>query len=272
MKILFCLFARLGDVCAGIPAYLALRKKFPKADLNWITLKRHAPLTPRCGKTLIHNVPPFGDIPRWASAPDYDIIIKAQPMWRHGEWESSRKHIIDLICQWSGVKPDKKEIIVEVSDSDAQVARAIAPRKPFVTICSSPCYSWHDWPIPKRQKLANYVRSKGFKVMTIGGKDGVKLDGAIEGHGKLSCVQSVALISMSRLYIGPDTGTTWLACAARNVPKLCLIDRSRLKMGVTGFEKYIDNDNIRDSFYQDDYGHHVKVVDQLLELKSSNIS
>jgi hypothetical protein len=56
------------------------------------------------------------------------------------------------------------------------------------------------------------------------------------------------LIGRSQVYVGPDTGTSWLACAARTTPKVCVVDRNRLKDGVVGFQGFLADDNIRDVF------------------------
>jgi len=103
MNILFCLYARLGDMICGIPAFTALRHQYPKAKLTWSTMKQHAPLVPKFGAVRVYGDLPFGSYPPWAKQPEYDVIIRAQPMWRHEEWTKSRKHILDLIDRKSVV-------------------------------------------------------------------------------------------------------------------------------------------------------------------------
>lgn len=263
MKILFCLFARLGDVCCGIPAFLALREKYPKAELTWATLAQYQPLIPKCGTVRPFGSPPYGSMPHWASQPEYDIVIKAQPMWRHREWEQSKTHAVDLICKWAGVTPKVKSIVIETTDENNAAAMKIAPKQPFVTICSSPCYSCGNWPMPMRQTMVDHFRKRGISVITVGGHDGQPLKGAETGHGRLSYAETLALINHSRLYIGPDTGVTWLACAAKKAAKLCLIDRNRLNQGKVGFKVTLSDANIVDSFYQDGVNKHIQLADEL---------
>lgn len=264
MKILFCLFSRLGDVICGIPAYLALREKYPDAELTWTTLRQYEPLVPKCGFVRAHGSPPFGSMPGWAKQPNYDLVIRAQPMWRHREWEKSGLHAIDLICKWAGVAPKHKHITIKVPDRVYQkVAKICDPGKPYVTICSSPCYSCGNWPYQMRQAIVDHFRKRKIPVVTVGGKDGVNIKGAIHVHGKLSYLGSLAMISNSSLYIGPDTGVTWLACAARKTAKLCIIDKNRLKQGVVGFGSVLSDNNIKDMFYQDNVKAHIKAADEL---------
>lgn len=260
MKILFCLSARLGDVICGIPAYLALREKYKDADLSWLTLPQYVSLIPKCGKTIPFGSPPYGGIPPWAKPPEYDIVIKAQPMWRHTEWEKSRLHIIDLISKWSGVTPRKKRIYIDTTPEDIEHAQKITPKQPFITICSSPCYSSANWPHEERTTIARTLIKKGIPIVTVGGPDGKEIPGTISAHGKLPYTQTIALINLSKLYIGPDTGATWLACAARNAKKVCLIDRNRLKQGMTGYQTILTEKNITDIYYQDGIKKHIDII------------
>lgn len=267
MKILFCLYARLGDVCCGIPAFLALRNKYPDAELTWSTMKHYVPLIPKCGKSRPFGNPPFGSYPPWAKAPHYDMVIKAQPMWRHREWELSKQHVVDLICKWSGVAPKQKHVVLTPSQEDLDVVKKLGLPEKFATICASPCYSCANWPTQHRQTVVDSLRKRKIEVFTVGGKDGQALKGTRTVHGQLSYLQTAALIGLSRLYIGPDNGVSWLAMSARKTARLCIVDRNRLKEGVVGFQKYLSDGNIRDSFYQDGVNTHVKLANELWDKK-----
>ena len=91
----------------------------------------------------------------------------------------------------------------------------------------------------------------GNKIITVGGKDGLDYKGAQSYHGKLSLLGTVEAINRCSLYIGPDTGCTWLACGSRNTPKLCITDRHRFKIGLVGFQKFLSDDNIIDINHQE---------------------
>lgn len=264
MRILYCLFARMGDVCCGIPAYLALCAKYPEADLTWITLPKHGPLVPKCGNVKTVNDGQHGPlhaIDGWRS--QYDIVINAQPMWHHKRWEKSGKHAIDLIADLADVKLGERRVVIETDKSVKQSMLAKLPKlpeKPFVTICSSRCYSCGDWPQPYRQKLVSVLKREGIRFVTVGGSDGHDIPGAYSAHGKLNFLETLALIRRSRVYVGPDTGPTWLACAASGTSKVCLIDKGRLRCGVVGFERFLDDKNIKDSFIQDGVDRHISLV------------
>ena len=191
------------------------------------------------------------------------MVINAQPWWNHKKWEKSGKHAIDLIAELADVKLKERRIVI---DTDKIIKHSMLtklpklPERPFVTICSSRCYSCGDWPQPYRQQLVSALRRESIRFVTIGGKDGYDIPGAYGAHGKLDFLETIALIKRSRVYIGPDTGPTWLACAAPGTSKICLIDKGRLRTGVVGFERFLDDKNIRDAFIQDGVSKHISMV------------
>jgi ADP-heptose:LPS heptosyltransferase len=260
LKILYCLFARTGDICCGIPTYLALREKYPNDELTWVTLKKHIPIVPKCGNVIAFG-DGFGSLPPFHK--EYDKVFFPQPSWHHRRWEKSKKHAIEFIADFCEVKLKSRSIEIETTrEHKHSMLKKLPklPERPFVTICSSPCYSCSNWPIPYRRQLVRLLRDRRVNVVTVGGKDGKDIPGAYSAHGKLNFLETIALINRSKVYIGPDTGTTWLACAAHKTSKVCLIDRGRLRTGVVGFGNVLSDDNITDSFYNDGIDKHLKLV------------
>lgn len=231
----------MGDIICGLPAFSALHEKYPDAELTWITLPQYCSLLPSYTRIITSYIEPFGHIP---DDIPHDLLINAQPMWRHQEWQATKKHVIDLIAMWSGVTLKHRTITIIISKSDIDYVNSLKlPDKPFVAMCSSPCYSWQSWPLQHRNILCGMLRCSGIPVVTIGGKDGVQLDNAISYHGQLTPTQTIALINKSKIYIGPDNGCSWLACAT-NTPKICILNRQRLMIGTVGYQGYVDGDII----------------------------
>jgi hypothetical protein len=248
----------MGDVCCGIPAFLALHAKIPGAQLYWLTLAKYQSLIPPCGIIVISPHEPFGAIPKPLIG--YDHAICAQPMWRESEWRSMRMHAIDCIATWSNVAPlTDRRIILPTN----QLPNIQLPEK-FVAICSSPSISCGNYfLIPMRQHITNYCIQRGISVVTVGGADGVVLQGAIPLHGKLSPLQTVAVINQAIAYVGPDTGTTWLACGAPKTKKICVLDRNRFSVGVVGFQ-LTDPATTKDIFIQDGLDKVITSLEQYL--------
>lgn len=248
-KILFILFARMGDVCCGIPSYLALRKKFPDARIYWLTLGKYAELVPdRDSFVWIPNEGEFGRVPDFTLGLDQILVL--QPMWRHDEWKASGLHAIDLIAKWCDVALDSRKIEVAIPESAVQAVSAFPLPERFVTIgCSPPASSRNLLP-EYFPAIVDYLKSRKIPYVTVGGENGVTLPGAISLHGCLTPVQTIDLVSRSAVYVGPDTGTTWLACAAEKTEKVCILDTERLLNGIVGFEGYIDGKTTHDLYFQ----------------------
>lgn len=256
MKILFCLSARLGDVLLGTPSFRALHRKYPDAQMEWLTLPAYTSLVPLFAKAIPHEGGPFGSYPTkaelaaWGYGPE-DKVFYVQPMWRHTEWEHSREHLIDLIAKWCDVTIERK-FELDITDEDRRVVDGLGlPTQPFATVCSSPCYSAGDyWRFGELHEVSCQLINRGFPVVTVGGADGMNLPGCLSCHGKTTPKQTTELINRSVLYVGPDTGVSCLACAAPNPQKVCVLDINRLKLGVIGFQGFLEDPKITDVWRQ----------------------
>jgi hypothetical protein len=261
VKILFTLFARLGDVCCGIPAFRALKVKYPLAELHWLTLRAYMDLVPRCGNPCsISTDEPFGRPPDLTAG--FDRVYQVQPMWRHEEWASSGLHVIDLIAKWCDVELSDRSISIDVpSEITAKVGRMPLPER-FIAIGSSPTISSRNLLPEHFPSIVEYCRANSIPYASVGGVEGVQLPGAINFCGHLSPLETVALINRASLYIGPDNGTSWLACAAKKPVKVCLVDQDRIKDGVVGFRDFQSDKRVHDVFYQDGLERLISVIDQ----------
>jgi len=240
----------MGDVLCGVPTAVELAKTH---DLHWLTLKRYFPLIPPGILPVASRETPHGEIPRDAGS-RYDRVINAQPMWHHDEWVRSRKHVLELIPKWAGVIPQSRRITVHVPPTTVSAVDQLKLAPRFVVVCNSPCYSCNNWPPQHRQRVVDHLRSRGLEVVTVGGRDGMPMARCRNLHGRTNMLETVEVVHRAVLYVGPDTGCTWLAQAAHGTKKICLLDRMRFRLGVVGFEKYLDGDETRDVLYQDPWG------------------
>ncbi len=249
MKILFTLFARLGDVVCGIPAFRALAKKYPGASLHWLTLPKYFELVPQGGIPISIPTPePFGRPPDLTAG--FDLVYQVQPMWKHEEWKASGKHAIDLIASWCDVPLSSRKIDVDIPmEVRDRIYRMPLPER-FLTIGCSPTISSRNILPEHFPSIVEFCRANKIPYAAVGGDDGVAIPGAIDFRGHLSPIESIALINRSDVYVGPDSGTSWLACAAPWPKKVCYLDRERLKDGVVGFEGFTEGP-IKDVFHQD---------------------
>lgn len=261
-RILFVLFARLGDVCCGIPTYLALKEKNPDADIWWLTLRKYAELVPSGAVFLSGEEGEAGRLPDLTET--FDEVHMVQPMWRHEEWKVSRRHAIDLIADWCGVVLTDRTIQIPQTLASTGRIDAIPLPERFVLIGSSPPKSSRNLFSQWHEQVVAWCNQRRVPCGTVGGEDGVTLWGTIGFHGRLSPVDTVTLIDRCSVYIGPDTGTSWLACAAPRPQKICVLDAERLKDGVVGFEGYQGDPNVRDVLFQDGIESVLKLLDGYL--------
>lgn len=240
----------MGDVLCGHPAYYALREKYPDAHFAWRVFKDWSALVPKTVNEIQEStVGPYGGL--FNNIVGYDLIFRVQPMWRHHEWETNKLHMPDLIAKWCGVflKPEHRTINIELSDQDFEEARSLKLPEKFITVCSSPHYSANKvWPMEQRESIVRGLMRDNYQVVSVGGKDGRRLGNSIPGFG-LSLKGSLALIGLSKGYIGPDCGTSWLACAAHKTPKVIVIE-DHLK-GKVGPEECLSDGNIADIYMKE---------------------
>lgn len=263
-RILFVLFARLGDVLCGIPSYLALKEKHPDAEVWWLTLRKYADLVSPLGK-VCHLSGDEGEVGRIPDLVEtFDQVYMVQPMWRHDEWKSSGRHVIDLIADWCNVTPTNRKIQVHQTPESIGRIDALPLPERFALIGSSPPKSSRNVFSAWHEEIVAWCNQRRVLCGTVGGPDGVTLWGAMGFHGRLSHVDTVTLIDRATVYVGPDTGTSWLACAAPRPKKICVLDEERLADGLVGFQGFQGDPLVHDVMFQGGIGQVLRLLDRYL--------
>ena len=264
-RIAFVLTAGMGDMLLSIPTVKALAKKYPHALIDWVTHEGWAELVPT--KYANPVAVPFsrglGHLEPWLSehAKEYDEIHIAMAFQRRIINAFYNTHMMDCVAAWSGVSLTDRSIDVDISGVD--VSKIDLPER-FVAICSSPCYSCNPWPEELRNKIVDWLHQQGFATVAIGGKDGQEIPDSLNLCGKLTPKETIAVINKAALYVGPDNGCSWLACAAKDTPKLCFIDPLRFQIPV-GFEGYATG-MIRDVKYDMPFEDIVAKIEELFTI------
>jgi hypothetical protein len=253
--VLFCtshnrnFFYRLGDLCLAHPTFNAIKEKFAGDNVYWITRPELAPLTAPASSETDKSC-------------DCYVIDAAAPNRFAHDWLYSNRHPIDFVADISRISIELRHRYIDIHvpiDAERAVAALSLP-EPFVAIAAGPCHTSRNWPYSDRQSVANHFAHQGIACVSIGGQDSAALEGTLDLCAKLSLIEAVALIRRARLYIGPDTGTSWLACAARTTPKVCVLNESRLRDGIVGFQGFLSDRNIRDVVAQDGSDHCFEVA------------
>ncbi len=109
--------------------------------------------------------------------------------------------------------------------------------KPLVTCIPGAAWNNKIWNLSYYLKLFSFLRSKGFEIILLGGKNDIiceELKNAdeflINLSGQTQFRQSLAIISKSKLVIGSDTGFVH-AAEALNVPSIMLLGPTSIETG-----------------------------------------
>jgi hypothetical protein len=228
-------FHKLGDLCIAHPTFNAIREQFADCNVYWMT-------RPELGELI----PPESQPSDCSS--DCQVIDAAPPGRLARDWLHSNRHPIDFLAETAGVPVEARHRYVDVPVPAARerAVDALNLPTPFVAVAAGPCYTGGNWPLSQRQKVVDLFGKRGVRCVSLGGSDAAALRGTVDLCNRLSLSEAIAVIRRARLYVGPDTGTSWLACAARETPKLCVLDRNRMRDGVVGFAGFLADRNIRD--------------------------
>ncbi|MBL8881011.1 MAG: hypothetical protein JNG88_17995 [Phycisphaerales bacterium] len=257
-RVAFVLQARMGDVIAGIPTARRLIDR--GVNLHWYTYRRFFDLLPvEATPVAVPEAPqpgvrkyPLGVDARFFAGLEYDTVIHAQPGLNHDQWTSRRLHICELIADLAGEDPRfrPKQIMFPANLAAERAAdQALGGIEHFVCMATGPNFSCPAIADDYYAQLVRLLREK-MPVVCIGGGDARAMEGA-HSIVDLTPRESAAVIARSAAYIGADTGTTWLAMAASQPFKACLLSGVRMREGRIGFADFIDQRRVADFVVED---------------------
>lgn len=110
------------------------------------------------------------------------------------------------------------EDVLELTKEDRARALALTGPEPFALLMSGPQISapW-SWPAAKRIPAARILAGTGLRVFGLAGKDGAPIPGTTPLFVP-SVRTAAAILDHARIYVGGDTGTSWIARMASRVP------------------------------------------------------
>jgi hypothetical protein len=245
----------LGDAVKGLPILRAMRRMYPDAELGFAT--RHADVIPAWATPVDLST----DVRLWLSNPaDYpqerarweaalagfrrswDAVHDAG-IWGDEYHDCGRRFcwpmpaVFDALKAGVCVRQDDMRMALDLQPEHYAAARAIvAPGEPYVAIASGHQVAAHwQFPAEIRAIVARYLMSHGIRVVGVAGRDGVRWPGAESCHVD-SVRVAAAVIDGARLYVGGDTGTSWIAVLGTRTRKIIATRRELATAGsfVTG--------------------------------------
>ena len=118
------------------------------------------------------------------------------------------------------------DVVAAWRDGDrGELARQLpfALSEPYAVLHTFPKFNYKMWRGVEWTEVAQWLQSRGIRVVLSGGGDADELDyvdaiaheipGAIDLAGKLTLSQVACLLAHARAYVGPDTAVTHMAAA-----------------------------------------------------------
>lgn len=187
-----------GDVVFTTPIVKALNKKYPNARIFYET---------NCPHVLQHN-PYIFRLLKTAKANMFDKIFVL-------EYEKTpQRNCIDVMAEQADVKLDDRKMDFFLGAPDGK----IKVKSPYVIFHTGKVWESRQWPIDKFQKVAEYVASKGIRVIEIGNSSTELMQ---LGKTNPLCTQFINkdwnvighLIKNSLFFFGVDSGPSVVAKA-----------------------------------------------------------
>lgn len=225
--LLFARFGGIGDILCSLPAYETLCRANPNVHGVFITLNEFKCLPALgqvpgsvCASRVHCSIPKF---PRWLVAqvfiPQYTDELGRQ---------SSSAHLVDEFFRACGLSPTDAQIRFRVSPDRVRNtldSLGISPggSTKILVIHSGPSWKVREWPVEHWQALVDGLRTSAtvriFQIgahrhVTIGATEAVTLRGVESLVGKLSLEDMAALLTVTDLFIGIDSGMIHMAGAA----------------------------------------------------------
>lgn len=133
-------------------------------------------------------------------------------------------------CRIAGVHCSSLKPVFPVTESEFDIAEGYTCKKPYVVLAPGGARNVRDfvplkrWPMDRWAEVSIYLKTLGYKVFLVGGKEDIKDISSVTGTnlaGQLSWGETAALIKRATLFAGNDSGPAHLAVAG-DVPALVL--------------------------------------------------
>ncbi|MBX7144233.1 MAG: glycosyltransferase family 9 protein [Oligoflexia bacterium] len=231
-RILFVLFSGLGDVIAATGVISRLREAYPQAHITWLTSSANTAIARACSAVdlVLHSNdqdPANPLILQLLKNAHFDRVYSPSFLHNLREWERSNLHAIPFMLTMCGMafeslsslKPrlmelEEEEQAIEQCWQELKIEQrsiAVAP----ISITVPP------WPLEAYQELTHQFIKDGYIVAQLGAKNDPLLSGTVDFRG-IPLLQAREVIKRSNLFIGNDSGATWLALTTET-PVLALM-------------------------------------------------
>lgn len=240
-NILFLFTGAMGDIVCAFTTIKALKKKHPLSSITWATIKPYFELVKMSGIDQVIECSDRLDIPiDWIEQNLPDKIFYPEPAAHYLEIIEIGSHFCEFIAKSCNVQPQKNRTIIpndiRANQSVREYLESKGIKNDYITLS-------HVTTTSKAWKLTlvkKFIRKVKVPVVLLGSKTDPKIKGAIHFFGK-PIPQLIEIIRSSKLFIGPDSGCSWLA-STTDVAMLVLMDPQRPKEFPVGFVNLLNGE------------------------------
>lgn len=141
-------------------------------------------------------------------------------------WVGTWRHIMDHMASRCGVSVVDRSYALPLPADKERWADAEAARLgPFAALHVRSNLPSKDWPLTSFAAVRDGLRSRlGLACVQVGGNGDPRIPGPLaeDYRGRLSWLETAALLSRASLFVGPDSGCMHVSRAVREVPAIVL--------------------------------------------------
>jgi ADP-heptose:LPS heptosyltransferase len=269
-KILVIRLSSLGDILLTTPVVGTLRKKFPKAQIDFLIKKQFADVylcNPNVNKKIIYRKESASVLNKELNEAKYDLIIDLQNNWRSrsltrgisGNLLRFKKPTFKkLLLVWFKINllKEQKSIVTYYSeaadvDPDAKVLELFLPNdlkprlagnKKFIGFCPGARHFTKRWPAEYYIQLGNELTNLGYQIVLLGGtseKDlcvdiAGQISNSINLQGEDNLLQVAVDMQRCECIVTNDSGLMHTAAAA-GVPVIAIFGSTVREFGFSPY-------------------------------------
>lgn len=257
MRFFISRLSSLGDVVCSLPAAAALKEAYPDCEIVWAVSQKFADIVRCC--SAVDHVEAVADPRAYRPSGEFDGALDLQGLlksailvgrarsrnkvgyhWqREGSSLFSRRvlpdpsslHVVDQyvdVARALGGKADRASFALIPPLETVEKMTGSLPSN-FVAINPGAAWASKRWAPASVARLCDLLAAEGMETVLLGSPnetvatevEGLAKSKPINLSGKTSLIELVALISLSRVHVGGDTGTTHIA-AGLGVPAIGL--------------------------------------------------
>ncbi len=250
-------YSGIGDILCTLPSITALKQRYPKSFVVYETRRGYMSLVRRCPYVdlVIEEKSPLVKLVQRLFKPKISFC-PSLPDERNPPEPRERIHLVEEFGRSFDFKslPDQPARLDVSARALRQMGRRLRREKisgkPFVVIHTGPTWKVKEWPEEHWDKLVAGLKAKNqIEVIQIGEnrtpygeqRESPRATGARNWVGTLTMDQTLALLSMSDLFVGVDSGILHLAGAVDAAcigvfgptDPVCFLPRNGRATGVT---------------------------------------